>query len=29
MKFSNLLFSQADTPEEDGKVIDDTLAEAA
>lgn len=28
MKFSNFLFPQADTPEEDGKVIDDTLAEA-
>lgn len=28
MKFSNFLFPQADTPEEDGAVIDDTLAEA-
>ena len=28
MKFSNFLFPQADTPEEDGAVINDTLAEA-
>ena len=28
MKFSNFLFPQAETPEQDGQVIDDSLAEA-